>query len=124
MQGRRGSVGGSGSGELPPSEFLDPPYCDKPFTTLDQGLDDLASLDIFQDIFMDSEPDEGSTPEMFVGFTTSEDQTDEGERDDVSTDPEGSSSSLAVLLLASVAIGLAILALLGITHLRFTKRSS
>ncbi|EAQ91957.1 hypothetical protein CHGG_00192 [Chaetomium globosum CBS 148.51] len=95
-------------------DFLDPPYYDASFTTLDQGLDVLASLlEIFQDIFMDSEPDGSITPGMFVGFDPVEDQIEEGEPpEDASADPGGPSSAVVVLLLASVAIGLAILALL------------
>ncbi|KAH6649487.1 hypothetical protein F5144DRAFT_553163 [Chaetomium tenue] len=112
VEGRKGSFGGNGSGELLPSEFLDPPYSDAPFTTLDQGLDVLEYLDIFQGIFIDSEPDGSSTPGMFAGCDPGEDQTEEGEpHEDAVTDP-GDRSALVVLLLASVAIGLAILALL------------
>jgi hypothetical protein len=118
VEGRGGSLGGSGSGELPPLEFLDPPCSDESCTTLEQGLDVLASLDILQDNSMDSEPDGSSPPGMFVAVIPVDDQTDEGEHENTSTEPGDTSSALAILLLASVAIGLAILALLG-TQFRF-----
>lgn len=118
-EGRGGSLGGSGSGEMPPSEFLDPPCSEWSFTTLEQGLDVFASLDILQNISMDSEPDGSPPPETLVTIIPFDDQTDKGEHEHASTDPGDPSSAIAVLLLASVAIGLAVLALLG-THFRFT----
>lgn len=72
---------------------------------------------------MDSEPDGSITPGMFVGFDPVEDQIEEGEPpEDASADPGGPSSAVVVLLLASVTIGLAILALLGIAHPHLTIR--
>ncbi|KAK3290981.1 uncharacterized protein B0H64DRAFT_411079 [Chaetomium fimeti] len=116
VRGRGNALGGSGSGELLPSEFMDPPCSDGSFTTLEQGLDVLTSLAILYDPFWESGPDDSPTPAMLGAFVPVDDENDDGEHHHASTHPEELSSELVVLLLASVAIGLVILALLACRH--------
>ena len=88
-------------------EFLDPPDPNWSFRTLEQCLDVLASLDIFQDFCPDSELEENASPDTTNG------QYHDQQHTEVPGFPVEEISSLVIVLLASVAISLVILALLG-----------
>lgn len=86
-----------GSGNLEPLEFLDPPDTDTSFQVIEQGLDVLASMDTLHDIG----PGGGAPQDTPRG----QDDGESGAKDTV--------SGVVRILLASIAIGLLLLALLG-----------
>ena len=87
-----------GSGKLEPSEHLDPPDTDCSFRTIEQGLDVLASMDILH-----GNGPGGGPPEY----------APEGEDEDNEVATGESVSGTVIVLLASVAISLLLLALHG-----------
>ena len=96
-----------GSGGCSPLEFLDPPDPDWSFRTFEQCLDVLASLDIFQDFCLDPEVEEKASSGTTNGQYHNQQNTD------VADSPREELSPLVIVLLASVAISLVILVLLG-----------
>ncbi|KAK0616660.1 hypothetical protein B0T14DRAFT_604902 [Immersiella caudata] len=99
----------AGGGKSAPLELLDPPDdtdTDWSFKTLGQGLDVLASLDIGEDPGLNKEPS-GNIPH---------DQNHDCPLDEDLHSAEDSVSDVVIILLASVAVSLFILALLALRY--------
>jgi hypothetical protein len=108
---RDGASGGGG--EPPPLEFLDPPDTDSALDELDRSLDDLAALGAFLDGCPGPGGCDDSGADAF-GSANSQGSDLPQQTSFAHLGLESASDLVVILLLASVAIGLALLTMIGI----------